>query len=229
MDKNAALLDIDDVAIRYGRRTVVDDVSLRVHEGESSAIIGRSGSGKSSILSAILGMVKVSSGEIVVDGKQVGVLSARERRHYLRDTVSMVFQHGELIDELAPVENVAVAALLAGVPRAEAFERSESLLEQLEVPTGGSTTGVLSGGERQRVAVARALVTRPRLVLADEPTGSLDAEFRAVVGGAILSIPDRWGSALLLVTHDETLARRAQSVHELRSRPDGVATLGHVG
>ena len=215
------MLDISDLCVRYGRRSVLASVSLSVPERSSAAIIGRSGSGKSSLLAAILGMIKVAGGDIFVDGQRIQTLSGRERRAYLRNTVSAIYQHGELIDELDPMENVAVAALLAGFPRPEAFERSSDLLAQLEVPSDGRLTHVLSGGERQRVAVARALVTRPKLILADEPTGSLDPEFRDVVSDLILSIPERWGSSLLLVTHDEELAGRTDAIYRLR--PDEAA------
>lgn len=219
------MLRCADVSIRHGRRTVVADVDLTVAVGRSAAITGRSGSGKSSLLSAVLGMLPIASGAITVDGKDVPSLRGAQQREYLRRTVSVVFQHGELLEELEPVENVAVAAILAGTPRRTAFRDAEELLEDLGVPVQGVSTQVLSGGEQQRVAVARALITRPSLVLADEPTGSLDAEFREMVGDLVLSIPDRWGSSVLIVTHDDALARRADATYRLVPDQGGVAHL----
>lgn len=213
------------VSIRHGRRTVLADVDLEVGAKRSAAITGRSGSGKSSLLSAILGMVPLASGSIVVEGRDVASLRGASRREYLRRVVSVVFQHGELLEELEPVENVAVAAILAGAGRESAFRDAESLLEDLGVPAYGVTTQVLSGGEQQRVAVARALITRPALVLADEPTGSLDAEFRDLVGDLVLSIPERWGSSVLVVTHDDALARRADDSYRLIPDENGSARL----
>ncbi|MDN5687577.1 MAG: ATP-binding cassette domain-containing protein [Brachybacterium sp.] len=220
-----AILQIDDLCIKYGRNMIVTEATLEVGPGASASVVGRSGSGKSTILAAILGMVKATRGTITVDGVNVGSVRGAARRTYLRDTVSVIFQRGELIDELEPVENVAVAALLSGVSRAEAFDRATDLLAQVDVRASGTTTGVLSGGEYQRVAVARALVTRPQLVLADEPTGSLDVEYRDIIGDLVLSIPKTWGSALLLVTHDRTLAARADAQYVLAPQAEAGARL----
>ncbi|WP_058235117.1 ABC transporter ATP-binding protein [Devriesea agamarum] len=219
------MLKVDEVSLKYGRRLVVDKASLHLEPGTSAAIIGRSGSGKSSLLSAILGLVKPSTGVITVNGDDVSKMSKQQKQEYLRHTVSMVFQHGELIDELEPIENVAVAALLSGSSRTEAFDAAKKLLEDLSLPTTGILTRDISGGERQRVAIARALITKPQLVLADEPTGSLDTEFRDMVGDLILSIPERWGSAVLMVTHDLDLGHRADAVYQLVPSEDGPAHL----
>lgn len=214
-----------DVSIRHGRRTVLSDLHLEVGAGRSAAIMGRSGSGKSSLLGAVLGMVPIASGRIEVGGRDVTSLRGAQRREYLRRVVSVVFQHGELLEELEPVENVAIAAILAGMDRTTAFRDAGALLSNLEVPVRGVRTQVLSGGEQQRVAVARALITRPSLVLADEPTGSLDAEFREMVGDLVLSIPERWGSSVLVVTHDDALARRADDTYRLVPDETGIAHL----
>ncbi len=121
----------------------------------------------------------------------------------------MVFQFGELLPELSARENVALAALLAGVAHTTAYDRAEALLAHLGVPEGGTPTAYLSGGERQRVAVARALITDPPLILADEPTGALDQENRDAVADILFDLPKRDGRALLVVTHDQAVARRA--------------------
>ena len=219
------MLEVRDLAIRYRRRLVVDEVGLTLASGASAAILGRSGSGKSSILSAIVGLVRPSSGTISFQGADVLRHSRVERENFLRHEVSVVFQHGELLDDLEPLENVLVAALLAGMERSEATERAASLLDDLGLPASGISARDMSGGERQRVAIARALVTSPRLVIADEPTGSLDAEFRDVVGDLILSIPERWGSGVLMVTHDEALGARADHVHRLITSAGGPSHL----
>ena len=219
------VLHIEDLSLAYRRREVVAPMTLAVERGESVAVVGRSGSGKSTLLSAILGMVKPVAGTLLVDGRDPSRLSRRGRADYLRTTVSMVFQHGELIDELQPIENVAVPALLAGMQREAAFVRSRELLDSMDLPSTGTTTGVLSGGERQRVAVARALITDPALVLADEPTGALDADLRTVVGQLVLDIPRTRNAALLLVTHDESLAAQADRAYRLRPQSSGGSLL----
>lgn len=212
------VLQIDGLSVAYGRRLILTDVSLQIEAGSSASVVGRSGSGKSSLLSAILGMVDVANGSILVDGVDAISVRGAARRSYLRDTVSIVFQRGELLDELEPLENVAIAALLAGYSRDEAFDRARNLLDQVEVRASGITTSVLSGGEYQRVAVARALITEPKLVLADEPTGSLDVEYRDLVADVVFSIPEISGSALLVVTHDPYLASRADASYALETR-----------
>ncbi|WP_405854411.1 ABC transporter ATP-binding protein [Streptomyces sp. NBC_00090] len=203
--------------LRYGAgdRTLLDDVELRVNPGESAAVTGPSGSGKSTLLNCVLGLIRPDAGRISVAGTDLGGLSSRALARHRRDSMGMVFQFGELLPELTPLENVALAALLAGVKRSSAFDRAGELLEQLGVPAEGTPTADLSGGERQRAAVARALVNRPTLLLADEPTGSLDARNRENVAELLFSLPSRWGCGVLLVTHDETVAARADRRYAL--------------
>lgn len=191
-------------------------VDLVVREGASAAVVGPSGSGKSTLLSAVLGLVRPSAGEVWIGDRCVSRMGRAELAQVRRHSVGMVFQDGELVPELEPVENVAMAALIAGVPAAEAWRRAAGLLDELEVPSGRRSTGVLSGGERQRVAIARALVNRPRLLVADEPTGSLDAERRNAVADLLFSVPARWRTALVVVTHDDEIAARADATATLR-------------
>jgi ABC-type lipoprotein export system ATPase subunit len=121
----------------------------------------------------------------------------------------MVFQFGELLPELTPVENVAVAAQLAGVSRTASYQKAVELLEAVNLHTRDTPTSTLSGGERQRVAVARALINEPAVLLADEPTGSLDTASRDAVASLLFDVPQRWGCALVVVTHDPDVARKA--------------------
>ncbi|SCK28991.1 ABC-type antimicrobial peptide transport system, ATPase component [Streptomyces sp. SceaMP-e96] len=135
-------------------------------------------------------------------------------RHRSRH-MGVVFQFGELLPELTPVENVALAALLGGTPSNQAYERAETLLRDLGVPYDGAPTGQLSGGERQRTAVARALINQPAILLADEPTGALDRATRDSVTKLLFDVPKRWGCALVVVTHDIEVADRADRCLEL--------------
>lgn len=157
-----------------------------------------------------MGLIRPNKGSVVLCGKQLEQLSGRKMLRHRRESVGMVFQAGELLPELSPMENVAIAGMLAGLPRVEAFSRAAELLDELNVGGTFAETESLSGGERQRVAVARALINRPALLLADEPTGALDSANRQIVAELLYSLPERRQCGLVLVTHDSSVAARAQ-------------------
>lgn len=196
-------------------RVLLDNACLEVEAGRSAAVTGPSGSGKSTLLMCLLGLTRPERGAVRVAGTDITRLTSRKVARHRRETTGMVFQFGELLPELSPVENVALAALLAGTRRGPALRRASRLLSELGVPETGTATADLSGGERQRTAVARALINRPALLLADEPTGSLDPVNRDLVADLILSLPARWGCALVLVTHDPAVAARADRGYAL--------------
>ncbi|WP_340557813.1 ABC transporter ATP-binding protein [Streptomyces sp. GSL17-111] len=199
---------------RFPGRVVLEDVDLDVERGRSVAVTGPSGTGKTTLLSCVLGLITPDRGSILVAGTEItGLRRSRLARHRARH-IGVVFQFGELLPELTPLQNVTLPALLAGHGRAEARTRGLALLDHLGVPHA-TATGTLSGGERQRVAVARALINKPGLLLADEPTGSLDSANRETVADLLFSLPERWSCALVVVTHDQTVARRADRVMDL--------------
>ncbi|WP_457459873.1 ABC transporter ATP-binding protein [Streptomyces sp. TE5632] len=198
-------------------RTLLGGAALTVDSGHSVAITGPSGSGKSTLLMCLLGLIKPKSGRIEIAGEDITRMRPGRLTKHRRDSIGMVFQFAELLPELSPVENVALAALLAGRKRDEAFSRAEELLEELAVAGARDTATVdLSGGERQRVAVARALINEPVLLLADEPTGALDEENRDSVATLLFSLPKQWNCGLLVVTHDASIADRADEHMVLR-------------
>jgi ABC-type lipoprotein export system ATPase subunit len=188
-----------------------------LQSGKSIAILGPSGSGKSTLLSLALGLIKPQAGTIEVDGQNLTTLSRRRLAHVRARSVGMVFQFAELLPELSPAENVALAAMLAGRSDSTVDVEVDRLLSDLGVPQA-ATVSTLSGGERQRTAVARALINRPRLLLADEPTGSLDEENRNLVADMIFGLPVRYDCGLLVVTHDKTVAERADQVYAVSGR-----------
>ena len=198
-----------------GGRKLLSALELTVRSGESVAVMGPSGSGKSTLLSLVLGLVRAPAGRILVAGRDVSALRGRKLAQWRQQHLGMVFQFGELLPELTPVENVALPALLAGQDRGEAFDRGRELLTGLGVPADGTATADLSGGERQRAAVARALISQPSLLLADEPTGALDEQARDQVADVLFDAPRQGGCGLLVVTHDASVAERADRVLRL--------------
>lgn len=213
----SAGLRISGLSYQIGGRRLLEDVKLSVSPGESVAVTGPSGAGKSTLLMCVLGLIKPQAGTITAGGREITGLGSAQLARARRETLGMVFQFGELLPELSPVENVALPALLDGGRRRDAFRRAEDLLRELGVPVGSTPTGMLSGGERQRTAVARALITEPDVLLADEPTGALDPEAKDEVARLLFTSARDRGYALLLVTHDVSVAERAGRRHELRS------------
>lgn len=209
-------LQIKGLTYQVGDRVLLNNVDLTVAPGRSVAVTGPSGSGKSTLLMCVLGLIKPASGTITAGGHRLtgllpGALTKARRKH-----LGMVFQFGELLPELTPVENVALPMLLDGADHHRAYESATRLLEELEVPHGSTPTGVLSGGERQRTAVARALIAQPSVLLADEPTGALDPKARENVADQLFRICRERDCALLVVTHDPAVADRADDEFQLQ-------------
>ncbi|WP_443059230.1 ATP-binding cassette domain-containing protein [Streptomyces sp. NBC_00435] len=213
-----AALEFSSLRYQIGDRTLFDGLDLRLCTGDSVAVMGPSGSGKSTLISCALGLVK-PEGTVRVADADLGRMSRRELTRHRSRHIGVVFQFGELLPELTPVENVALAGLLAGADRKETYKAAAELLGSLGVPRDARATGTLSGGERQRTAVARALVNRPSLLVADEPTGALDDANRAAVAELLFEVPRRWPCALLVVTHDAQVAALADdTVHLVEGR-----------
>ncbi|WP_308365527.1 ATP-binding cassette domain-containing protein [Streptomyces sp. ISL-86] len=220
-------LHVQGLDYEVGGRKLLVGLELMVRTGESVAVMGPSGSGKSSLLSLILGLVPADAGNLLVAGTDISVLKGGKLARWRQRHIGMVFQFGELLPELTPVENVALPALIAGTGRVAAFDRARSLLSGLGVPVDGAFTADLSGGERQRAAVARALMGEPSLLLADEPTGALDEQAREHVADVLFRVPGESGCGLLVVTHDAAVAARADRVlHLVQGRLVGASERG---
>ncbi|MEU7529101.1 ABC transporter ATP-binding protein [Saccharothrix sp. NPDC042600] len=203
------LIELRDVTRGYENGPpALRDVSLTVREGEAVAVLGPSGSGKSTLLNLVAGLDRPDEGTVTVAGTRVDGLGEAGAARYRRTGVGMVFQFFNLLDDLTVLENVVLPARLAGTGRADARRRATGLLERLGIARHAAAhPGRLSGGERQRVAVARALVNRPPLLLADEPTGALDSAAGADVADLLVEL-NADGQTVVLVTHDLELARR---------------------
>ncbi|WP_199176399.1 ABC transporter ATP-binding protein [Actinomyces qiguomingii] len=209
------MLTVQGLTVSFGERTVLDTLDLTLQASTTTALIGPSGSGKSTLLSAILGLLRADAGSITICGEAMQAGNSASIARIRREHIGMVFQDGYLIDELTPVENIIVPALVAGVPATEAEERARAILAELGLTVQERATSSFSGGERQRIAIARALINSPQLLIADEPTGSLDPANRDRVMDTLVALPHQLGCAILLVTHDPMVAQRADHVMAL--------------
>jgi len=201
------ILTARDLHKTYGRTAALAGAEFDIAAGEVVAIMGPSGSGKSTLLHCIAGIVTPDSGSVTYDGSALSALSDVERSALRRSEFGFVFQFGQLVPELSCRENVALPLRLDGTPRKQAERRADELLEALEV--GGvakQRPGTVSGGEGQRVAVARALVTDPPVLFADEPTGALDSLNGERVMELLTAAARERGTAVVLVTHEARVA-----------------------
>ena len=201
----------------------LDDVSIDVEEGEFSAIIGPSGSGKSTLLHLIGGLDKPTHGEVILAGTNIESMTRSALSNFRRDHIGFVFQAYNLIPVLSTIENIEYVMLMQGVPASERRKRVFEMLDILGLEgLGGRRPAQLSGGQQQRVAVARAMVSRPNIILADEPTANLDSKTGISLLDMMKDLNVRHGLTFIFSTHDQKIMDRARRLIHLR---DGLVEL----
>ncbi len=213
----STVLQVSNVEKYYGTKAsltqALDDISLSVERGEFVGIMGASGSGKTTLLNCISTIDKVTGGKILVNGQDVTALRGRALNRFRRDELGFIFQEFNLLDTMTAYENIALALSIQKVPMAEIEKRVQDVAKKLDVADVLSHYPYqMSGGQKQRVAAARAVITNPKLVLADEPTGALDSKSARMLLDSFMTMNKELGATILMVTHDAFTASYASRI-----------------
>ena len=201
------MIEINDIKKSFGSLQVLKGIDLRIEKGEIVSIVGPSGAGKTTLLQIIGTLDKPDSGTIKIDGIDISSLSAGKLADFRNRHVGFVFQFHRLLPEFTAIENIMIPAYIGGTNKSEAKKRAKELLEFMGLTDRAEhKPAELSGGEKQRVAVARALINNPAVILADEPSGSLDSKNKAELHQLFFDLRDKFGQTFVIVTHDESLA-----------------------
>ena len=201
------MIEIKGVTKSFGSLQVLKGIDLRIEKGEIVSIVGPSGAGKTTLLQILGTLDKPDSGSVVVDGIETSTLSTNTLSEFRNTHLGFVFQFHQLLPEFTAIENIMIPAYIAGMKPKEARSRAEELLAFMGLSDRAThKPNELSGGEKQRVAVARALMNNPAVILADEPSGSLDSKNKEELHKLFFELRDKFGQTFVIVTHDETLA-----------------------
>ena len=201
------MIDIKNITKSFGSLQVLKGIDMHISKGEVVSIVGPSGAGKTTLLQIIGTLDKPDDGSIIIDGIDINSLSKSKLSDFRNRHLGFVFQFHQLLPEFTALENVMIPAFIAGTSQTEAKKRAMDLLGFMGLEDRAShKPNELSGGEKQRVAVARALINKPAVILADEPSGSLDSKNKAELHQLFFDLRDKFGQTFVIVTHDETLA-----------------------
>jgi putative ABC transport system ATP-binding protein len=222
-----SILDARDLHLCFGATPALRGVSLTVAAGEILAVMGPSGSGKSTLLHCLAGILKPNRGEVLFGGHRIDTMGEQERSRLRRDHFGFVFQFGQLVPELTAEENVALPLLLGGTRRSQALAEARAWFQPLGLDgLERRRSGELSGGQAQRVALARGLVSRPEVLFADEPTGSLDSLTGEHVMELLVAVTRQQGTTVVLVTHEARVAACADREVVVRDGQAGSLSAG---
>ncbi|MBR6065670.1 MAG: ABC transporter ATP-binding protein [Paludibacteraceae bacterium] len=211
------MIEVKDIWKSFGELEVLKGVHLEVKKGEIVAIIGKSGAGKTTLLQIIGTLDRPTKGEVLIDGTNVFTLGEKELAAFRNRHIGFIFQFHQLLPEFTALENVCIPAMIAREKESDYKPRAEQLLRDLGLGERmNHKPNELSGGEKQRVAAARALMMRPSIILADEPTGSLDEKNKKELSELLIHLRQEYGQTILLVTHDKELASIADRIIEIK-------------
>lgn len=202
------MIELKNIRKSFGTLEVLKGIDLTIGKGEVVSIVGPSGAGKTTLLQIMGTLDKADSGQVLINGTEVSTLKEKEQAAFRNRQIGFVFQFHQLLPEFTALENVMIPALIAGESSGEATRKAKEMLEYMGL-AGRAThkPAELSGGEKQRVAVARALINRPAVILADEPSGSLDTQNKQELHQLFFELRDKLGQTFVIVTHDEELAK----------------------
>lgn len=216
------MIDIKGITKSFSNLQVLKGIDLHINKGEVVSIVGPSGAGKTTLLQIIGTLDRPDEGTVVIDGMEISQLSKKRLADFRNQHIGFVFQFHQLLPEFTALENIMIPAFIAGKSRNEAKKRAEELLAFMDLSDrAGHKPNELSGGEKQRIAVARALVNNPAVILADEPSGSLDSKNKADLHRLFFELRDKFGQTFVIVTHDESLASITDRTIHMR---DGLLT-----
>ena len=211
------MLSVNRLVKKYGNFAVVNDVSLTVQQGEILSIVGPSGAGKSTLLHLVGALDKPDSGSVLIDGTDILKLPAKRQARFRNDKLGFVFQFHHLLPEFTALENVCIPGWISGTPKKAITDRAIMLLTKLGIGDRlENKPQQLSGGEQQRVAVARALINNPDIIMADEPTGNLDSVHARELHELFLELRNEFQQTFLIVTHNEELAKMSDRILHMK-------------
>lgn len=211
------MIKVNDIYKSFGKVEVLKGVDLTINKGEIVSIVGASGAGKSTLLQIIGTLDKADSGRVTIDNQDINVLNQKKLADFRNKKIGFVFQFHHLLPEFTAIENICIPAFIAGISKKEATERAMQLLEYLNLTERKDhKPSMMSGGEQQRIAVARALINNPAVILADEPSGNLDSQSAKELHQLFFNLREKTGQTFIIVTHNPQLAEMSDKTFTMK-------------